>query len=80
MKFIVVESKLPENRNEASNIEVRGLTNIPAVVAISEKEALICLRFNDGKIDYSSFYGTDPAFIGWVKDLFMYFWEKARRV
>jgi predicted transcriptional regulator len=80
MKFIVPQNKLPPNSPQIANFEVRGVDDIPAVIGISEKEALICLRSNDGKMDYSGFYGTDQMFLDWTKDLFMYFWEKGKRI
>ncbi len=80
MKFIIPEDKLPKTPSEAPDIEARGLPSVPAVIAITEKEALIALRLNDGKMDYATFSGTDPKFVGWVKDLFTYFWERGKRV
>ncbi len=79
MRFIIPEVKLPPNPPEVPFLEARGIAYIPVVIALSEKEALICLRLNDGKIDYSAFYGTDAAFLGWTKDLFLYYWEKGKR-
>jgi regulator of sigma D len=29
-------------------------------------------------LDYADFFGSDPAFHNWVKDLFLYYWEKAQ--
>jgi predicted transcriptional regulator len=30
-------------------------------------------------MDYAGFFGKHPDFINWVKDLFLYYWEKAKR-
>ena len=79
-RFLIPESKLPPTSPGLANMELRGLAEIPAVVAVTEKEAALCLRTFDGKIDYSAFYGTDPAFICWAKDFFLYFWEKGKRL
>lgn len=78
-KFIVHESYLPPSSETTPNVEVRGLLDVPAVVALTEKEAVVCFRLIDGKIDYAGFYGEDETFRNWVKDLFLYFWEKAKR-
>ncbi len=80
MRFMVPVSKLPPNPPHVTNVETRALTDIPVVIAVSEKSALVCLRSNDGKMDYSGFYGSDPAFLGWAKDLFLSYWEQGKRV
>lgn len=80
LRFLIPESKLPPSTPNIANLEIRGLPEIPVVIAFSEKEAMICLRLSSGKIDYSAFYGIDPVFMGWVKELFLYFWEKGKRI
>jgi hypothetical protein len=40
--------------------------------------AVFCLPNNNGNIDYTGFTGTDPKFLEWCKDLFFYYWEKAK--
>ncbi len=80
LRFLIPESKLPPSAPNIANMEIRGLPEIPIVIALSEKEAMICLRLNGGKMDYSAFYGIDPVFMGWVKDLFLYYWEKGKRI
>jgi len=79
-RFLIPESKLPPTPPGLANMELRGLAEIPEVVAVTEKAAVLCLHAFDGKMDYSAFYGTDPAFMGWAKDLFLYFWEKGKRL
>jgi len=61
------------------NVETRGLSDLPGIIAITEEMAGVCFRQIGGRIDYAGFFGDDPAFHGWVKDLFMYYWEKAKR-
>ncbi|MGA2522624.1 MAG: hypothetical protein ABSF65_00565 [Candidatus Bathyarchaeia archaeon] len=61
------------------NVELRGLSDLPGVVALTEKYAGVCLRQIDGKMDYSGFYGTNSDFHNFVKDLFLYYWEKGKR-
>ncbi len=80
MKFIIPESKLPPESPGIANVEIRGLPDIPIIIAMNEKEAMICPRSNDGKMDYSAFYGSDLLFLGWTRDLFGYFWEKGKRI
>ena len=78
---------LPENRLQADtdspvvlkNLEMRTLIDIPALVVLTEKEGGVCFRQVGGKVDYAGFFGEDPAFLSWVKDLFLYYWDKAKR-
>ena len=67
-----VPAKLP-------NLENRTLSDSPVILALTEKEASICFRFSDGRIDYASFSGSDSTFLNWVKDLFMYYWDRGSR-
>jgi predicted transcriptional regulator len=48
-------------------------------MAITEKEAFLCFRFIEGRVDYAGFFGKDLAFLNWVKDLFLYYWNKGKR-
>ncbi|MCW4034820.1 MAG: hypothetical protein NWF03_05600, partial [Candidatus Bathyarchaeota archaeon] len=43
-----------------SNVEIRGVKKIPAIMAATEKAATMCFRFNNGRLDYGGFYGNDP--------------------
>jgi hypothetical protein len=61
------------------NVETRGLSDLPGIIALTEEMAGICFRHIGGRFDYEGFFGSDPIFHGWVKDLFMYYWEKAKR-
>jgi predicted transcriptional regulator len=62
------------------NVEIRGLSDLPGIIALTEEMAGICFRQIGGRIDYGGFFGSDPAFHNWVKDLFLYYWGKAKRV
>jgi predicted transcriptional regulator len=55
------------------------LSLIPAVLVLNEKEAEICFRFIEGRVDYAGFYGGDEEFLGWTKDLFLYYWANGVR-
>lgn len=55
--------------------EVRNLDDIPAIVLLNENMAAFSLRSVNGKLDYTGFFGKDPVFHQWVKDLFLYFWQ-----
>jgi predicted transcriptional regulator len=79
LKFILPDTLLPKDQS-ARNVEMRGLAFLPAVIVLTEKEAGACFRLAGGRIDYAGFYGNDEAFRGWVKDLFLYYWNKGSRI
>jgi predicted transcriptional regulator len=60
--------------------EVKNLNDIPAIVLLNENMAAFSLRSVNGKLDYTGFFGNDPVFHNWVKDLFLYYWEKGKRL
>jgi len=81
-RFLVPESLLPAvsaSRAPMQNIDVKGLPDLPALIGINEKEAIVGLRFVGGRVDYASFYGRDPISLNWVRDLFLYYWDKGKR-
>jgi predicted transcriptional regulator len=69
----------PQPSTKLSNLENRTLTDGSAILALTEKEATVCFRFVDGRVDYAGFIGDDPTFLNWVKDLFLYYWDKGKR-
>ena len=79
---MIIEEKLLDKIPpiKISNVEIRGVKEIPAIMASTEKAATMCFRFNNGRLDYGGFYGTDPAFLRWIKDLFEYYWQNAKQM
>jgi predicted transcriptional regulator len=69
----------PQPPVKLANLENRTYSNPPAIMAITEKEAVICFRFKEGRVDYAGFTGKDPAFLNWTKDVFLYYWNKGKR-
>ena len=83
LKMLVPENRLSASVSPpaiATSMEVRGLSDLPAIVVLTEKVAAICFREIGGKVDYAGFFGVDQVFNNWVKDLFLYYWEKGKRV
>ena len=39
----------------------------------------LALPFMDGMSSPSGFFGHDPVFLRWVHDLFLYYWDQAKR-
>jgi predicted transcriptional regulator len=82
IKMLISQERLPSGTNppqKPKNVELRGLTELPAIVVLTEKVAGICFYQIGGKVDYAGFFGRTPAFHNWVKDLFIYYWEKGKR-
>ncbi|MGD0646204.1 MAG: transcriptional regulator FilR1 domain-containing protein, partial [Candidatus Bathyarchaeia archaeon] len=80
-RFMGCESRLPNFNHvpgEASHIELRTFTDIPITIVTTEKEACICLPSTEGRMDYAAFYGTDPKFVNWARELFLYYWDKGK--
>jgi predicted transcriptional regulator len=81
-RFLFHESLLPQYKpvlNEMLAVEKRTLQAIPAMTFCTEKEAALCLQTTEGRIDYTGFFGKDPSFVGWTKDLFEFYWSKGQR-
>jgi len=80
-RFMGCESRLPNFNHvpgEAPHIELRTFTDIPITIVTTEKEACICLPSTEGRMDYAAFYGSDPKFINWARELFLYYWDKGK--
>ena len=83
IKMIISQERLPPGTSlppMPKNVELRGLLELPAIVVLTEKAAGVCFYQIGGRIDYAGFFGTDSTFHNWVKDLFLYYWEKGKRV
>jgi predicted transcriptional regulator len=87
-KGVKLRFLLPENRLQADagspvvvkNLEMRTLTDLPALVVLTEKEGGVCFRQVGGKVDYAGFFGKDLTFLNWVRDLFLYYWDRGKRM
>ena len=81
MKAVFEESnlqyyqKIPETKGL---LEKKMVNQIPATMLISEKSAAIDLISIDARGDSALFYGSDPQFLGWARDLFNYYWERGK--
>ena len=82
VRLLFLESFLPPDAippAKLPNLENRTLSDIPAIIALTEKGAAICFHLVGGRTDYAGFYGSDSTFLNWVKDLFLYYWDKGKR-
>jgi predicted transcriptional regulator len=81
VRMLVLERFLPPNAippAKLPNLEIKTLPEIPAIIALTEKEAAVCFHQVGGRTDYAGFYGKDLIFLNWIKDLFLYYWGKGK--
>jgi predicted transcriptional regulator len=76
-RFISTRQLPPEI---ARAVEWRSMEDLPFTIILTEKGAGICFNLVGGKADYVGFGGRDPMFMNWVKDLFLYYWDKGQRI
>jgi len=82
IRMLLPEGRLPAVENTAKaprNVEIKRLSECPATIALTEKAAGVTFRRTGGKMDYSGFFGDDQVFHNWVRDLFLYYWERGKR-
>jgi predicted transcriptional regulator len=82
VRMLISQERItPDDRSAGApkNFELRGLPELPAIIVLTEKEAGVCFRQIGGRIDYAGFFGSEPTFYCWVKDLFLYYWDKGKR-
>ena len=82
LRFLLPENRFPITASLPSpvrNLEVRSIPELPALALLTEKEGSVSFRNVDGRMDYAGFFGKDPKFLNWVKDLFLYYWDKGKR-
>ena len=71
----VKESKvlLPAGKN----IERKLLPEVPLILMVSEKSGSVSFPKTDGQMDFASFFGSDPLFMGYMVDFFLFYWGQA---
>jgi predicted transcriptional regulator len=74
---VIPDSKAPVP-STAPGVHKKVLPKVDSVIVLTEKAGVFCLRRLNGKMDYVGFAGRDPKFRKWCKDLFLYYWEKAK--
>jgi predicted transcriptional regulator len=69
----------PEIKQMKSEGRTLPAADTPALVLLTEKEAIISFRFKDGRMDFAGFFGKDPTFMSWVRDVYLFYWNKGKR-
>ncbi len=85
LRIILPEGKFPPESvsqlpSTASGIQKRVLPKVDVLVVMTENYAFLSLPNAGSRIDYTGFHGRDAKFLEWCKDLFLYYWEKAKPV
>ena len=76
---VLVETPHVEKMPLVKPCEVRGLETVDVFLAISEKE-VAALAFPEvtGGFDYLGFTSRDEKTLKWCKELFQYYWDRAK--
>ncbi len=80
-KFLVPQNRLPkpDEAIKTPNVEGYGIPELPLILVLTEGFGCVCFLQVDGKVDYTGFLGDDPTFLGWVQDVFDYYWRQATK-
>jgi len=63
-----------------SPIEIKWLEEVRVCIMMNEKLAGLCLSNSAGKIDFNTgFASKDQKFHKWCRDLFLHYWEEAKK-
>jgi len=76
-------SSIPRSAREAipANMEVRFADRVCAGISMNDVMAGVVFPDMNGRIDFSTgFGGSGQGVYGWCRDLFLYHWQKARKL
>lgn len=59
-------------------VERKLLPQVPVILIVSEKEGSVAFPRSDGNVDFASFFGCDNSFMGYVVDLYLFYWGQAK--
>ena len=73
--------QLSANLTMPENMEMRFADQVGAGIAMNDSMAGVVFPELNGRIDFScGFAGTSQGFYGWCRDLFLYHWERAKKL
>ncbi len=61
-----------------NRIETKTIERVDIEIGLNENAALITFKNGDDKIDHSGFVTTDELSYKWCRDLFEYYWARAK--
>ena len=68
----------PPGFKPPEGVQRRTIPGFNLVLIASEKEAVLGLPYLSGKMDHAQYFGMDPGFLKWCRDLFLYYWDRAK--
>ena len=68
----------PPGYNPVYGVEQRMLPEIRMRVMVTEKEAMLAFPLLSGQMDYAHLISKDLKFREWCKDIYLFYWEKAK--
>ncbi len=85
LRIILPEGGFPHNskaviQSTMPGVQERVLPTVGIRVVVTEKRAGFSLPLRSNKLSYRAFEGESPKFYKWCKDLFFYYWEKAKPI
>ena len=72
--------KAKVDNRAARRFNVRFLDSIDVALVQNEKRAGIAFPYLTGEIDYRGFLVEDEEGLSWCRDLFQYYWDKAKLI
>jgi len=70
----------PPGFTPAEGVQRRALPGFNLVLIVSDKEAVFGLPYLNGKMDHAQYFSTDPDFLKWCRDLYLYYWDRAKPI
>jgi predicted transcriptional regulator len=79
LRTILPENVIPPpGFTPAEGVQRRTLPGFNLVLIVSDKEAVFGLPYLNGKMDHAQYFSMDPDFLKWCRDLFIYYWDRAK--
>ena len=82
LRIVLPEGKFPSESVSrlplSLGIQKRVLEKVNVLIVLTEDYSIFCLPNKNGKIDYTGFVGKDVEFHNWCRELFLYYWAKAK--
>jgi len=79
LRTILPENVIPPpGFKPAEGVQRRTIPGFNLIVIVSDKEAVFGLPYLNGKMDHAQYFSMDPDFLKWCRDLFLYYWERAK--
>jgi predicted transcriptional regulator len=79
LRTILPENVIPPpGFKPAEGVQRRTIPGFNLIVIVSDKEAVFGLPYLNGKMDHAQYFSMDPDFLKWCRDLYLYYWDRAK--